>query len=82
MNVFFQFHLFHNMSEVVIESFTLDHTKVLAPYVRLISVEQGPKGDRISNYDVRLTQPNRQEIPTGAMHTLEHLLALYLRPRI
>ena len=57
------------MSEVVIESFTLDHTKVLAPYVRLISVEQGPKGDRISNYDVRLTQPNRQEIPTGAMHT-------------
>lgn len=70
------------MPEIVIESFTLDHTKVKAPYVRLISEEKGPKGDIISNYDIRLCQPNRQEIPTGAMHTLEHLLALYLRPRI
>ena len=27
-----------------VESFTLDHTKVLAPYVRKITVENGPKG--------------------------------------
>lgn len=70
------------MAEVVIESFTLDHTKVKAPYVRLICEEYGDKGDCISNFDVRLCQPNQQEIPTGGMHTLEHLLALYLRPRI
>jgi S-ribosylhomocysteine lyase len=69
-------------NEVVIESFTLDHDKVKAPYVRLISTSYGPKGDAISNYDVRLAQPNQQEIPTGAMHTLEHLLALYLRPQL
>ena len=31
------------MAEV--ESFTLDHTAVKAPYVRLINVEAGPKGD-------------------------------------
>ena len=70
------------MEKVEIESFTLDHTKVKAPYVRLISEEKGPNGDIVSNFDVRLCQPNRQEIPTGVMHTLEHLFALYLRPRI
>ena len=37
-----------------VESFTLDHTKVKAPYVRLITVEEGPKGDKIANYDLRL----------------------------
>lgn len=70
------------MPEIIIESFTLDHTKVQAPYVRLIDTESGEHGDIISNYDVRLCQPNQEEIPTGAMHTLEHLLALYLRPRV
>ena len=70
------------MEKVIIESFTLDHTKVIAPYVRLIGEEQGEHGDIVSNFDVRLAQPNKEEIPTGGMHTLEHLLALYLRPRI
>lgn len=70
------------MNDTTIESFTLDHSKVKAPYVRLISEQTGPAGDVISNYDVRLTQPNVQEIPTGAIHTLEHLLALYLRPQL
>ena len=68
--------------KIVIESFTLDHTKVKAPYVRLISSEKGEKGDVVSNYDIRLTQPNLQYIPTAGMHTLEHLLALELRPRL
>lgn len=65
------------MAEV--ESFTLDHNKVIAPYVRKISVETGPKGDQITNYDLRLLQPNQQEMPTAAIHTLEHLLADRLR---
>lgn len=68
--------------EIIIESFTLDHDAVRAPYVRVIGTETGPKGDVITNYDVRLAQPNQQEIPTGAMHTLEHLLAKYLRPQL
>jgi S-ribosylhomocysteine lyase len=66
--------------ETVIESFTLDHDSVKAPYVRRIEIMQGPKGDEISSFDVRLVQPNQQEIPTAAMHTLEHLLAVHLRP--
>ena len=42
-----------------VESFTLDHTAVKAPYVRLITTEKGPNGDEISNYDLRLVQPHR-----------------------
>ena len=72
------------MSDVEIaevESFTLDHTKVLAPYVRLIGVERGPKGDAISNFDIRLVQPNEGEIPTAGLHTIEHTLAGLIRTR-
>ena len=43
--------------EVVVESFELDHTIVKAPYIRLISEEVGPKGDIITNFDIRLIQP-------------------------
>ena len=69
-----------NMAEV--ESFTLDHNKVIAPYVRLIANEHGKKGDVISNFDIRFLQPNKQEMPTGVVHTLEHLLADLLRDRL
>ncbi len=65
-----------------VESFTLDHTKVLAPYVRLITEETGQKGDVISNYDLRLVQPNADSIPTAGLHTIEHLLASLLRDRL
>ncbi|HLQ40105.1 MAG TPA: S-ribosylhomocysteine lyase [Tetragenococcus sp.] len=65
-----------------VESFTLDHTKVKAPYVRLIAEEKGKKGDVIANYDLRFLQPNEKEMPTAGLHTLEHLLADLLRDRL
>lgn len=65
-----------------VESFTLDHTKVKAPYVRLITRETGKKGDIISNFDLRLCQPNQTAIPTDGLHTIEHLLAGLLRDRM
>lgn len=65
-----------------VESFTLDHTAVTAPYVRLIGTETGPRGDVIANFDVRLVQPNEGEIPTAALHTIEHCIASLLRDRI
>ena len=68
--------------EVIVESFELDHTAVKAPYVRLIGEEFGPKGDVISNYDIRLVQPNEDSIPTAGLHTIEHLLAMLIRKRI
>ena len=68
--------------DVTVESFELDHTIVKAPYVRLISEEVGPKGDIITNFDIRLIQPNENSIDTGGLHTIEHLLAKPIRQRI
>lgn len=68
--------------DVIVESFELDHTAVKAPYVRLISEEVGPKGDIITNFDIRLVQPNENAIPTAGLHTIEHLLAKLIRTRI
>lgn len=65
-----------------VENFALDHTKVKAPYVRKIGVERGPKGDAITNYDIRFVQPNHGEIPTAGLHTIEHTMAGLLRTRI
>lgn len=62
-----------------VESFTLDHTAVTAPYVRRIAVEHGPSGDAITNFDVRFVQPNAGEIPTAGLHTIEHAIASLLR---
>ena len=64
------------------ESFELDHTKVKAPYVRFIDTQTGPNGDVISNYDLRLVQPNENAIPTAGLHTIEHTIAVLLRERI
>lgn len=63
----------------LVESFSLDHTQVQAPFVRLAGRYRGPKGDVISKFDLRFVQPNQGAIPTGAMHTLEHLLAISFR---
>ncbi len=65
-----------------VESFTLDHTKVKAPYVRLISEEKGPQGGKVANFDVRLVQPNKNSVDTGGLHTLEHLFASLMRNRL
>lgn len=62
-----------------VDSFNLDHTKVTAPYVRLASKKIGPKGDIVTKFDVRVTQPNKEFMATGAIHTLEHLIAEYIR---
>ncbi|WP_307565336.1 S-ribosylhomocysteine lyase [Pantoea anthophila] len=63
----------------VVESFTLDHNKVIAPYVRVAGNEKHAPGSVAEKYDLRLLQPNVDAIPTAALHTLEHLLAFGLR---
>ncbi|MDO4263409.1 MAG: S-ribosylhomocysteine lyase [Deinococcus sp.] len=65
-----------------VESFDLDHTRVKAPYVRLAGTQTTPSGDTISKYDLRLVQPNQDALPTGTLHTLEHLLVTGLRGRL
>lgn len=65
-----------------VESFSLDHTRVKAPYVRLAGVKEGPKGDIVSKFDIRFCQPNEEFMSTGGIHTLEHLMAEYLRDEL
>lgn len=67
---------------IKVESFQLDHTKVKAPFVRKCGLQKGEKGDNISKFDLRFVQPNEGEIPTAAIHTLEHLLAGYMREKL
>lgn len=62
-----------------VESFELDHRKVVAPYVRKCCLLEGKNGDKVTKMDLRFMQPNKDSIPTAALHALEHLLANYLR---
>lgn len=65
-----------------VESFQLDHRKVKAPYVRKCSLLKGKNGDEISKFDLRFIQPNKDSIPTAALHAIEHLLAGFLREEL
>lgn len=63
----------------LVESFTLDHTRVKAPFIRKCTVYKGKKGDLVTKYDIRFTQPNVAEMESDGIHTLEHLMATYIR---
>ncbi|MBM7870469.1 S-ribosylhomocysteine lyase [Clostridium pascui] len=65
-----------------VESFQLDHRKVIAPYVRKAVVLNGKKGDKVTKFDLRFLQPNQEAMPTASLHALEHLLAGYLREHL
>lgn len=65
-----------------VESFELDHRKVKAPYIRRCCVLNGKKGDKVSKFDIRFLQPNKEAFATAAMHGLEHLLAHTLRDKL
>lgn len=62
-----------------VESFDLDHTKVVAPYVRLAGTKAGVKGDVVTKYDIRFKQPNKAYMEMPALHSLEHLMADRIR---
>jgi S-ribosylhomocysteine lyase len=70
------------MGKFKVESFNLDHTKVKAPFVRLAARKTGEKGDVVTKFDIRFTQPNAEFLSTAEAHTLEHLGAELLRDEI
>ena len=62
----------------LIPSFSVDHTKII-PGI-FVSRTDKVGNDDITTYDVRLTRPNREPaIDVAAMHSLEHIIATYLR---
>lgn len=67
------------MQKMNVESFNLDHTKVVAPYVRLAGTKQGTNGDEVYKYDIRFTQPNKEFMEMPALHSIEHLMAENIR---
>ena len=63
----------------LLDSFKVDHTKMIAPAVRVAKKIKTPSGDAITVYDLRFTTPNKENIEEKAIHTLEHLFAGFLR---
>ena len=64
-----------------VESFNLDHTRVVAPFVRVADRKTLPGGDTLIKYDVRFCQPNREHLDMRAVHSIEHLTAELMRNR-
>ena len=62
----------------LIASFSIDHTKII-PGI-FISRVDNLDDKMITTYDVRVTKPNSEPaIDVAAMHTLEHIIATFLR---
>ncbi len=63
----------------LLDSFTVDHTKMSAPAVRVAKTMQTPKGDTITVFDLRFCAPNKAILSEKGIHTLEHLYAGFMR---
>ena len=62
----------------LIQSFAVDHTRII-PGIFLSRVDR-LGGETVTTYDVRLKRPNVEPvIDVAAMHSLEHIIATYLR---
>ncbi|MDP7592276.1 MAG: S-ribosylhomocysteine lyase [Litorilituus sp.] len=66
----------------LLDSFTVDHTIMNAPAVRVAKAMSTPKGDTITVFDLRFTKPNIDIIGDKAIHTLEHLFAGFMRQHL
>lgn len=61
-----------------IPSFTIDHIRLLRGV--FVSRQDDVNGEIITTFDVRMKEPNREPaLGQGALHTIEHLAATYLR---
>ena len=61
-----------------IPSFTIDHVKLLRGIY--VSRRDMVGGEEVTTFDIRMKEPNREPVMhPGALHTIEHLAATYLR---
>lgn len=62
----------------LIPSFTIDHMKMV-PGIYVSRVDE-VGGDYVTTFDIRIKRPNAEpEIAPAPMHTIEHLVATFLR---
>lgn len=66
----------------LLDSFTVDHTIMAAPAVRVAKTMQTPHGDTITVFDLRFCRPNKEVLPERGIHTLEHLFAGFMRDHL
>jgi S-ribosylhomocysteine lyase len=66
----------------MLESFLVDHTKMIAPAVRKAKTMQSPSGDTITVFDLRFCRPNHETLSQEGIHTLEHLFAGLMRDHL
>lgn len=66
----------------LLDSFTVDHTRMQAPAVRVAKTMKSPKGDTITVFDLRFCVPNQEILPEKGIHTLEHLFAGFMRQHL
>lgn len=61
-----------------IPSFTIDHERLLRGIY--VSRKDSVGNDTVTTFDIRMKEPNREPVlHQGAIHTIEHLAATYLR---
>lgn len=63
----------------LLDSFTVDHTIMNAPAVRVAKTMTSPSGDTITVFDLRFNKPNEAMMGEKGIHTLEHLFAGFMR---
>jgi len=66
----------------LLDSFTVDHTKMVAPAVRVAKRMNTPSGDDITVFDLRFCKPNENKLSVKGIHTLEHLFAGFMRDHL
>jgi len=66
----------------LLDSFTVDHTKMIAPAVRVAKTMKTACGDDITVFDLRFCIPNKEVLPEKGIHTLEHLFAGFMRDHL
>ncbi len=66
----------------LLDSFTVDHTKMIAPAVRVAKTMSTPSGDDITVFDLRFCVPNEDILSAKGIHTLEHLFAGFMRDHL
>jgi len=66
----------------LLDSFTVDHTKMIAPAVRVAKKMSTPSGDDITVFDLRFCVPNEEMLSERGIHTLEHLFAGFMRDHL
>lgn len=66
----------------LLDSFTVDHTKMAAPAVRIAKTMKTPGNDVITVFDLRFCIPNQHILSERGIHTLEHLFAGFMRDHL